>query len=186
MGKPSFKLFVRLEEEFRRLIRREGLKYEIVPYFISAHPGCTMKEMEALSKHPALRGVRTEQVQDFTPTPMTVSTEIWYSGLHPYTLKPCYCAHSAEEKLRQRAYFFWYQPENVPKLRSSLIKLGRKDLADRLFGGNGTHLASNNRGGYGAPSNRGAYQPGPRGNMSQNKSKPNRYDRGSRSNPRGK
>lgn len=127
---------------------------------------------------------KLEQVQDFTPTPMTVSTEIWYSGLHPYTLQPCYCAHSQDEKLRQRAYFFWYQPENVSKLRASLIKLGRRDLADRLFGGNGTHVAGGKTGGQTVSWSRNV--PGPRGNQSQGKSKPNRYDRGSRSNPRGK
>ena len=186
MRKPSFELFHRFKRLFDEVNRKFGLRQQIIPYFISSHPGSTEVAMAELAAETKSLDFKLEQVQDFTPTPMTVSTEIWYSGLHPYTLKPCYCAHSAEEKLRQRAYFFWYQPENVPKLRSSLIKLGRKDLADRLFGGNGTHLANNNRGGYGAPSNRGAYQPGPRGNMSQNKSKPNRYDRGSRSNPRGK
>jgi uncharacterized radical SAM protein YgiQ len=106
MGKPSFKLFVRLEEEFRRLIRREGLKYEIVPYFISAHPGCTMKEMEALSKHPALRGVRTEQVQDFTPTPMTVSTEMFHTGRDPRTGKRIFVERDIAKKQRQKSFFF--------------------------------------------------------------------------------
>lgn len=186
MRKPSFELFHRFKRLFDEVNRKYGLRQQLIPYFISSHPGSTEVAMAELAAETKSLDFKLEQVQDFTPTPMTVSTEIWYSGLHPYTLKPCYCAHSAEEKLRQRAYFFWYQPENVPKLRSSLIKLGRKDLADRLFGGNGTHLANKNRGGFGSPSKPGAYQPGPRGNMSQNKSKPNRYDRGSRSNPRGK
>ena len=183
MRKPSFELFHRFKRLFDEVNRKYGLRQQLIPYFISSHPGSTEVAMAELAAETKSLDFKLEQVQDFTPTPMTVSTEIWYSGLHPYTLKPCYCAHSAEEKLRQRAYFFWYQPENVPKLCSSLIKLGRKDLADRLFGGNGTHLANKNRGGFGSPSKPGAYQPGPRGNMSQNKSKPNRYDRGSRSNP---
>ncbi len=187
MRKPSFELFHKFKRIFDEVNHKFGLRQQIIPYFISSHPGSTEVAMAELAAETKSLDFKLEQVQDFTPTPMTVSTEIWYSGIHPYTLKPCYCAHSAEEKLRQRAYFFWYQPENVTKLRGSLIKLGRKDLADRLFGGNGTHIASkNNRGGYGASSGHGAYQPGPRGNMSQGKSKPNRYDRGSRSNPRGK
>ncbi len=141
MRKPSFKLFHRFKQLFDDVNRKFGLRQQIIPYFISSHPGSTEVAMAELAAETKSLDFKLEQVQDFTPTPMTVSTEIWYSGVHPYTLKPCYCAHSAEAKLRQRAYFFWYQPENVTKLRSSLLKLGRKDLADRLFGGNGTHLA---------------------------------------------
>lgn len=185
MRKPSFDLFHRFKRIFDEVNRKYGLKQQLIPYFISSHPGSTEVAMAELAAETKSLDFKLEQVQDFTPTPMTVSTEIWYSGLHPYTLQPCYCAHSQDEKLRQRAYFFWYQPENVSKLRSSLIKLGRRDLADRLFGQNGTHIANPKVGGAssgGYP--RGNF--GPRGNQSQGKSKPNRYDRGSRSNPRGK
>ncbi len=106
MGKPSFKLFVRLEKEFRRLIRERGLKYEIIPYFISAHPGCTMQDMEALSKNSALHGVRTEQVQDFTPTPMTVSTEMFATGRDPRTGKHIFVERDIAKKQRQKSFFF--------------------------------------------------------------------------------
>ena len=106
MGKPSFRLFERLEQEFRRLTREKGLRYEIVPYFISAHPGCTMADMEALSKRPSLRGIRTEQVQDFTPTPMTVSTEMFHSGRDPVTGKKLYVERDIARKQRQKSFFF--------------------------------------------------------------------------------
>jgi radical SAM superfamily enzyme YgiQ (UPF0313 family) len=106
MGKPSFRLFERLEKEFYKLTRARGLKYEIIPYFISAHPGCTMQDMEALAKHPALRGVRTEQVQDFTPTPMTVSTEMFATGRDPRTGKKIFVERNLEKKQRQKAFFF--------------------------------------------------------------------------------
>lgn len=134
MRKPSFEQFHRFKAIFDEVNRRHGLKQQIIPYFISSHPGSTEIEMAELAAETKSLDFQLEQVQDFTPTPMTVSTEIWYSGVHPYTLEPCYCAHSAEEKQRQRAFFFWYQKENVPQLRSTLIKLGRPDLANRLFG----------------------------------------------------
>lgn len=184
MRKPSFDLFHRFKRIFDEVNRKHGLKQQLIPYFISSHPGSTEVAMAELAAETKSLDFKLEQVQDFTPTPMTVSTEIWYSGVHPYTLQPCYCAHSQDEKLRQRAYFFWYQPENVSKLRASLIKLGRRDLAERLFGQNGTHVANPKAGGASSGYQRSNF--GPRGNQSQGKSKPNRYDRGSRSNPRGK
>ena len=184
MRKPSFELFHRFKRIFDEVNRKYGLKQQLIPYFISSHPASTEIAMAELAAETKSLDFKLEQVQDFTPTPMTVSTEIWYSGLHPYTLEPCYCAHSQEEKLRQRAYFFWYQPENVPKLRASLIRLGRRDLAEQLFGMGGTKVAGQKSGSFN-PNFRNS-GPGPRGNQSQGKAKPNRYDRGSRSNPRGK
>lgn len=77
-----------------------------------------------------------EQVQDFTPTPMTVATETWYSGYHPYTLRPVFSAKTPEEKQRQRMYFFWYKPEERQKIIQRLRQIGRPDLIDRLFGTN--------------------------------------------------
>lgn len=186
MRKPPFEQFHQFKRIFDEVNRRHGLKQQIIPYFISSHPGSTEVAMAELAAETKQLDFKLEQVQDFTPTPMTVSTEIWYSGFHPYTLEPCYCAHSQEEKLRQRAYFFWYQPENAPRLRASLIKLGRRDLAEKLFGlntGGRFNVGGGQRGG-GNPYQGGGF--GPRGNQSQGKSKPNRYDRGSRSNPRGK
>ncbi len=106
MSKPSFNLFVRLKTEFDKLIRAKGLKYQIIPYFISSHPGCTMKDMEALSKNRALQGVLTEQVQDFTPTPMTKSSASYYTELDPKTFQPIKVEKSMDKKRAQKGYFF--------------------------------------------------------------------------------
>lgn len=133
MRKPSFEQFFAFKKIFDDVNRRHGLKQQIIPYFISSHPGSDEIAMAELAAETKSLDFKLEQVQDFTPTPMTVSTEIYYTGYHPYTLQPVYCAHGVEEKQRQRAYFFWYQPENIAKLRQSLIKKGRADLAARLF-----------------------------------------------------
>ena len=75
-----------------------------------------------------------EQVQDFTPTPMTVSTEIWYTGYHPYTMEPVFCARSKQEKLAQRLFFFWYKPEERRAILNELRRIDRQDLIDQLYG----------------------------------------------------
>lgn len=106
MAKPSFKLFCRLRNEFDSIVKSSGKKCELVPYFISSHPGCGMREMQALAQNPALRGVWMEQVQDFTPTPMTVSSVMFYTGLDPKTLKPVYVERDPEKKKRQKSFFF--------------------------------------------------------------------------------
>ena len=134
MRKPDFSLFHRFKAIFDEVNRKYGLRQQIIPYFISSHPGSTEEAMAELAAETKSMDFQLEQVQDFTPTPMTVSTEIYYTGLHPYTLEPCFCARDPEEKKRQRAYFFWYQKENVPMLRAALLKMGRQDLAERLFG----------------------------------------------------
>lgn len=134
MRKPSFEQFHRFKAIFDEINKKYNLKQQIIPYFISSHPGSTEIDMAELAAETKSLDFKLEQVQDFTPTPMTVSTEIYYTGYHPYTLQPVYCAHSQQEKLRQRAYFFWYQKENVPQLRASLLKKGRADLANKLFG----------------------------------------------------
>ncbi|MCF0180540.1 MAG: DUF3362 domain-containing protein [Bacteroidales bacterium] len=134
MRKPPFEQFHKFKQIFDEVNKRFGLKQQLIPYFISSHPGSTEIDMAELAAETKSLDFKLEQVQDFTPTPMTVSTEIYYSGIHPYTLKPCFCAHSQDEKLRQRAYFFWYQKDNVAALRASLIKKGRQDLANKLFG----------------------------------------------------
>ena len=180
MRKPSFEQFHKFKSIFDQINRKYNLKQQIIPYFISSHPGSTEIEMAELAAETKSLDFKLEQVQDFTPTPMTVSTEIYYSGVHPYTLEPCYCAHSPEEKLKQRAYFFWYQPENVAKLRASLIKKGRQDLAQKLFG---TGFVRNT-GGPARPTSGGYNKQASSGNRTNYKSKPNRYDRGSRSNPK--
>ncbi len=106
MAKPSFKLFERLRREFDSIVRSSGKNCELVPYFISSHPGCGMREMKALSEKPALRGLYMDQVQDFTPTPMTVSSVMFYTGLDPKTLKPVYVERDPEKKKQQKSFFF--------------------------------------------------------------------------------
>ncbi|MBQ8050369.1 MAG: YgiQ family radical SAM protein [Bacteroidaceae bacterium] len=106
MRKPSFRLFHEFKSQFDRICQREGLRQQIVPYFISSHPGCREADMARLADQVRHLGLHLEQVQDFTPTPMTVSTETWATGYHPYTLEPVFSAKSPEEKRRQKQYFF--------------------------------------------------------------------------------
>jgi len=109
MRKVPFELFRELKKQFDKIIDKEGLKYEIVPYFISSHPGCSEKDMKELAGEVKSLGIRPEQVQDFTPTPMTLSTLMFYIGFDPYTGKKVYVARKPEEKKRQKQYFFWYK-----------------------------------------------------------------------------
>ena len=111
MRKPSFKLFGEFKRIFDRINEEEGLRQQLIPYFISSHPGCTEKDMAQLAELTKKMGYKLEQVQDFTPTPMTVSTETWYTGYDPYTMEPVYSAKTQQEKLAQRKYFFWYKDE---------------------------------------------------------------------------
>jgi uncharacterized radical SAM protein YgiQ len=134
MRKPPFRLFHEFKAIFDRINREAGLKQQIIPYFISSHPGCTEEDMAELAAETKDMDFRLEQVQDFTPTPMTVATEAWYSGYHPYTLEPVFCAKTSEEKLRQRLFFFWYKPEEQGRIRAELRRMGRPDLLQRLFG----------------------------------------------------
>ena len=106
MGKPSFRLFCRLRKEFDKITRDAGLHTGIVPYFISSHPGCHMSDMEKLAANPALKGIYMDQVQDFTPTPMTTSSVMFYSGLDPRTMKPVFTEHDPEKKKMQKSFFF--------------------------------------------------------------------------------
>ena len=106
LAKPSFKLFERLRIEFDKICAQNGLRTGIVPYFISSHPGCTMKDMECLAHHPALKGIYMDQVQDFTPTPMTTSSVMFYTGIDPRDMKPVFVERDMERKKRQKSYFF--------------------------------------------------------------------------------
>ena len=106
MAKPSFRLFVRLRQEFEKITSKAGMKTGIVPYFISSHPGCTMKDMENLSRNPALKGIWMDQVQDFMPTPMTTSSVMFYTGLDPRTMKPVFVERNPERKKAQKSFFF--------------------------------------------------------------------------------
>ncbi|MBR1712416.1 MAG: YgiQ family radical SAM protein [Alloprevotella sp.] len=134
MRKPSFRQFHEFKKIFERINRECGLRQQIIPYFISSHPGCTEEDMAELAAETKELDFHLEQVQDFTPTPMTVATEAYYSGLHPYTLQPVQTARSPEEKLRQRMYFFWYKPQERGKITAALRRMDRPDLIRRLYG----------------------------------------------------
>lgn len=134
MRKPPFSQFSEFKKVFDRINREEGLRQQLIPYFISSHPGCKeedMAELAIITKH---QDFHLEQVQDFTPTPMTVATEAWYTGFHPYTLKPIFSAKSQREKLAQRMFFFWYKPEERKNIIHELRRIGRQDLIDKLYG----------------------------------------------------
>ena len=132
MRKPSFQQFYEFKRIFDRINREEHLNQQIIPYFISSHPGCReadMAELAVITKH---LDFQLEQVQDFTPTPMTVSTETWYTGYDPYTLEPVKSAKSQQEKLAQRQYFFWYKPEERRGIEQSLRRIGKTELINEL------------------------------------------------------
>ncbi len=109
MRKAPFPLFKKLKYSFDRIKTSHNLNYEIIPYFISSHPGCTSDDMRQLVEEVRNLGIRPEQVQDFTPTPMTLSTLMYYTGVDPYTGKSIYVARKPEDKKRQKEYFFWYK-----------------------------------------------------------------------------
>jgi uncharacterized radical SAM protein YgiQ len=126
MRKPSFTLFHKFKEFFDDECKRIGKRQQIIPYFISSHPGCTEADMAELALETKQLGFQLEQVQDFTPTPMTIATEMFYSELTPDG-KPLYVAKTPEQKKSQRQFFFWYIPENRPQIRATLerLKLGK-------------------------------------------------------------
>lgn len=134
MRKPSFKLFYDFKAIFDKINREEHLNQQIIPYFISSHPGCKAEDMAELAVLTKNLDFQLEQVQDFTPTPMTVSTEAWYTGVHPYTLEPVFSAKTQQEKLAQRQFFFWYKPQERNNITRELRKMNRPDLIDKLFG----------------------------------------------------
>lgn len=136
MRKPPFAQFETFKKIFDRINRKEGLRQQLIPYFISSHPGCHEEDMAELAVITKRLDFHLEQVQDFTPTPMTVSTEAWYTGYHPYTLEPVFSAKTQREKLAQRQFFFWYKPEERRNIVNELRRIGRADLIDKLYGGN--------------------------------------------------
>ena len=133
MRKPSFKYFHKFKEKFDQIQEKFNLRQTLIPYFISSHPGCEEVDMANLAAETKDMGFQLEQVQDFTPTPMTVAEVIYYTGVHPYTLQPIKTAKTREEKQNQNRYFFWYKPEVKDWIRSRLQKLGQHDLANRLL-----------------------------------------------------
>ncbi len=134
MRRPSFWQFGQFKKIFDKVNRQYGLNQQLIPYFISSHPGCTEADMAELAVITKSLHFQLEQVQDFTPTPMTLATEMYYTGYHPYTLEKVYTAHSKEQKLAQRQFFFWYKPESRRQITQVLQKMGRKDLIEKLFG----------------------------------------------------
>ena len=133
MRKPSFDSFKMFKKRFDEISKKKGLNQQLIPYFISSHPGCTMEDMANLAAETKELGFKLEQVQDFMPTPMTLATAIYYSGYHPYTLKQVYTAKTREEKLEQNRFFFWYKKENQSWIRQALNQMGRQDLIGRLL-----------------------------------------------------
>jgi uncharacterized radical SAM protein YgiQ len=134
MRKPPFSQFGEFKKIFDRINHEEGLRQQLIPYFISSHPGCKEEDMAELAVITKRLDFHLEQVQDFTPTPMTVATEAWYTGFHPYTLEPVFSAKTQREKLAQRQFFFWYKPEERRNIINELRRIGRQDLIDKLYG----------------------------------------------------
>jgi len=128
MRKPHYRTFTEFQKRFAEMNQQYGLRQQLIPYFISSHPGSRPEDMAELACETMQQGFRLEQVQDFTPTPMTLATTIYYAGIDPYTLKQVYVAKTKEEKLNQQRFFFWYKPENKTWLQQTLRKIGRSDL----------------------------------------------------------
>ena len=135
MRKPQFSLYYDFKKIFDRVNRVNGLNQQLIPYFISSHPGCREIDMAELAVETKNLNMHLEQVQDFTPTPMTLSTEIYYTGIHPYTGERVYTAITRDEKLAQRKYFFWYDRAYRLEITRSLKRLHRQDLLRKLFPG---------------------------------------------------
>lgn len=133
MRKPSFELYHKFNRLFIDTNAQAGLNQQLIPYFISSHPGCREEDMAELAVETKHLNLHLEQVQDFTPTPMTLATEIYYTGIHPYTGKEIYTAKTPQQKQAQRRYFFWYDPAERKAIVASLRRIGRADLIGSLF-----------------------------------------------------
>jgi uncharacterized radical SAM protein YgiQ len=133
MRKPSFTLYRKMQVLFDRINRQEGLNQQLIPYFISSHPGCGNLEMAELAVTAKEMNIKPEQVQDFTPTPMTLATVIFYTGINPYTMENVEVARTRQDKLGQKQFFFWYKKEYRSRIMAELMEMGRKDLADKLL-----------------------------------------------------
>ncbi|MBD5217686.1 MAG: YgiQ family radical SAM protein [Bacteroidales bacterium] len=133
MRKPSFSLFRKFKTIFDEENKKRGLRQQLIPYFISSHPGCKEEDMAELAVITKNLDFHLEQVQDFTPTPMTLATEIYYTGIHPYTGEKMYTAKTEKEKLAQRNFFFWYKPEAKREIQNELRRIHRPDLLAKLY-----------------------------------------------------
>jgi uncharacterized radical SAM protein YgiQ len=134
MRKPSFTLFETFKKLFDRVNEKYMLNQQLIPYFISSHPGCTEEDMALLAVITKRLHFHLEQIQDFTPTPMTLATEMYYTGYHPYTLEKVFTARTQSQKLAQRQFFFWYEPQYRQQITRALQQIGRRDLIPKIFG----------------------------------------------------
>ena len=132
MRKPSFESFLELKKVFETVNAENKLNQQIVPYFISSHPGCSINDMAELAIANKKTSIRPEQVQDFTPTPMTLASVMYYTGKDPYTKKNITVAKNMDDKRMQKNFFFYYKPEYKKELVKALIKTGRRDLITKL------------------------------------------------------
>jgi radical SAM superfamily enzyme YgiQ (UPF0313 family) len=133
MRKPGFSSFVSFKNKFDAFNKKHSLKLQLIPYFISSHPSCTLNDMADLAVKTKELGYKLQQVQDFTPTPMTLATVMYYTGLDPYTGKKVYTAKDSHEKINQRRFFFWYKSENRNFIRNALKKSDDNKLLKRLY-----------------------------------------------------
>ena len=134
MRKPSFNLFLETKSRFDAVCRQAGLRYQLIPYFISSHPGCQLKDMADLAVEMKRLGYRLEQIQDFTPTPMTLSTEMYYTGIDPTTMQPVYVATAPAAKKEQNLMFFYYKRECQTAIRQALHRNHLDSYIPRLLG----------------------------------------------------
>ena len=135
MRKPSFDLFRETKRRFDEICREAGLRYQLIPYFISSHPGCRLEDMAQLAVDMKRMGYRLEQIQDFTPTPMTLSTEMYYTGIDPTSMEPVYVATTPADKADQRRLFFFYKSDQQRDIAASLRRNGLSHFIPRLFPG---------------------------------------------------
>ncbi len=135
MRKPSFSLFKETKRRFDEICKQAGLRYQLIPYFISSHPGCRLEDMAQLALDMKQMGYRLEQIQDFTPTPMTLATEMYYTGIDPTTMKPVYVATTPGDKADQRRLFFFYKPDQQRDIIASLRKHNLTHFIPKLFPG---------------------------------------------------
>ncbi len=145
MRKPSFKYFHSFKKTFDNINKKYNLNQKLIPYFISSHPACKLEDMANLAAETKDMGFQLEQVNDFTPTPMTVATVIYYSGYHPYTLKPIATPKTSKEKTDQNRFFFWYKKENQSWIKDVLLKTDRKELLNKLLPQNRKPVFSKNK-----------------------------------------
>lgn len=133
MRKPTFDVFLRTKRDFDEICRQSGLRYQLIPYSISSHPGCTLQDMANLAVEMKKLGYRLEQIQDFTPTPMTLSTEMYHTGIDPETMKPVYVPTRPDEKKAQNEMFFFYKRETRSNIIRNLQKAGLQKYIPILF-----------------------------------------------------